>query len=118
MKRALGTTLISAVVGLSLSHAVQAAEMPNSQASTANFTMSEPVALTNNTATLLAMADTGRTDRFSMTATTDANVLFDAPVAPTQSTELALRPVPEPKAVMLLTGLGLLMFVGYRRSRL
>ena len=117
MKRALGTSFIAAVVGLSLNHVAQAADMPNSQA-TANFTMSEPVALTNNAATLLAMADTGRTDRLSMTGTADANILFDAPVAPTQSTELALRPVPEPKAVMLLTGLGLLMFVGYRRSRL
>ncbi|MCB5205872.1 PEP-CTERM domain protein [Methylovorus mays] len=117
MKRALGTTLIAAVVGLSLTHAALAAEMSDSRAP-ANFNMSEPVALTNNTATLLAMADTGRTDRFSMTGTADANILFDAPVVPTQSTELALRPVPEPKAVMLLTGLGLLMFVGYRRSRL
>jgi hypothetical protein len=116
MKRALGTSLIAAVVGLSLTHAVQAADMPASQA-TANFNMSEPVALSNEPATLVALADTGRVDRFSMTAT-NANIMFDAPVAPTQSTELALRPVPEPKAVMLLTGLGLLMFVGYRRSRL
>ena len=118
MKRALGTSLIAAVVGLSLNHAAQAAEMPGNQAVTTNFSISEPVALTANTATLLAMADTGRADRFSMAAMADGNIGFDAPAAPAQSTELALRPVPEPKAVMLLTGLGLLMFVGYRRSRM
>lgn len=118
MKRALGTSLIAAVVGLSLGHAAHAAEMATNQAVTASFSASEPVAFSNNTATLVAMADTGRADRFSMTGMADSAIRFDAPTAPAQSTELALRPVPEPKAVMLLTGLGLLMFVGYRRSRL
>jgi hypothetical protein len=121
MKRALGTSLIAAVLGLTLTHVAQAIEQPKTQA--ANYAMSEPLAFSNDPATLVALVDTERmdtqrADRYSMMGTPDANMSFVASVTPEPSSELALRPVPEPKAVMLLTGLGLLMFVGYRRSRL